>query len=348
MLQGTSRFQIPDQPSLPRKIVLSPATLLYAVATALHRACSRPAPAVRLPLIVIGSLRAGGAGKTPVTLALARHLSTEGFRTGVLAYAMPQPGRMGGGAERSSGLREVFPDSDWRDSSDEAVLLARSLHNCGVRVFVTRHRAKARAELDRLGLFDVLVSDDGLMDARLRDPARRDPEPGQPPAPPRILRVALTRRGERPGLWDLLPAGPWRLTAAALRATDLVLEEGTGYTRTLLPPPSWPAPWPSPSLPVWVLAGLGHPRHFLQALAAAGVVVRGASCGPDHGIPDLARAVREAQRAGVSRFLCSAKDWVKLQDHPQRPSTLHVVDEAIHLDPGFLERIASFLRASTS
>src|SRR5690554_4973600 len=112
------RVPIPDHPSRVRKALLAPATLLYAIGSALHRAWPRPpheAPA--LPLIVIGSLRAGGAGKTPVTLALARHLSAQGFRTGILAYALPRRSpktRVGGDTERSSGLREVFPDSDWR------------------------------------------------------------------------------------------------------------------------------------------------------------------------------------------------------------------------------------------
>lgn len=319
--------------------MLAPATLLYAAGSALHRAWMRPASPVGLPLIVIGSLRAGGAGKTPVTLALARHLSAEGFRTGVLAYDMSRSGK-GGGAGRGPGLREVFPDSDWRKASDEAVLLARSLRDTNVRVFVTRHRARAWASLARSGAFDVLIADDGLMDARLRDrPHAAHPSPAR-----RVLRVALARRGERPGLWDLLPAGPWRLTAAALRDTDIVLREGSDYTRTLLPP----AQWPSPSPPVWVLTGLGHPRNFLRALAAAGMAVRGASCGPDHGLPDLARAVREAHRAGVSHFLCSAKDWVKLEAHPQRPPALHPVEESLRLDRGFLERVAAFMRAATS
>ncbi len=329
------RFRIPEHPSRLRRTLLAPATLLYAAGCALHRAWRRPAPASTLPLIVIGSLRAGGAGKTPIALALARHVSAQGFRTGVLAYAMPRKG-MGGEAERSSGPWEVFPDSDWRETSDEAVLLARSLHADGVRVFVTRDRAKARALLARTGEFDVLVSDDGLMDARLRDPRGT--------AARRVFRVALVRRGENPGLWDLLPAGPWRLTASALRATDVVLREGEDYTRALLPPPLWP----SPSPPVWVVTGLGNPGHFLRSLDAAGIAVQGATHGDDHGLPDLERALRDARRTGTTRFVCSAKDWIKLEAHPRRPPALYRVDETVLLSPEFSACVTTFLRAPTS
>jgi len=241
-------------------------------------------------------------------------------------------------------LREVFPDSDWRETSDEAVLLARSLRAERVRVFVTRDRARAYAALARTGAFDVLVSDDGLMDARLRDRPRRGTSAARPSTARRVLRVVLSHRGEHPGLWDLLPAGPWRLTAAALPDTDVVLREGEDYTRTLLPPPRWPSPPP----PFWVLTGLGNPRRFVRALDEAGIPVRGLTRGADHDLPDLERARREARRAGTEHFLCTAKDWIKLEAHPHRPRFLHRMDETVCLHPPFLARVASFLGPPTS
>ena len=59
---------------------------------------------------LVGSLRAGGAGKTPVTEALARHYAGRGLRVGVLAYRLG-PGRKDA---PDADLQEVFPDSDWR------------------------------------------------------------------------------------------------------------------------------------------------------------------------------------------------------------------------------------------
>lgn len=325
-----------DTPSLARKIALAPVAAAYAAATALHRAVMRAArrraadDASLPPVIVIGSLRAGGAGKTPVTLALSRILAARGLRVGILAYDLSRAG-LRRDAGTASVYREILPDSDWRDSSDEAVLLARQTRADGTRVFVTRDRARARAALGRTAdAPDVLIADDGLMDARLQGP--------------RVLRVAVVRPEERPRWHDLLPAGPWRLTADALRHVDIVLREGADYTRVSLPP----SDWPSPSPPVWLLAGLGNPSRFLQAVQRLGIPVAGLSIGPDHGLPDLARAIAAAKRAGCARFACTPKDEIKLENHPLKPPSLHVFEESVTLETAFVARMERFLQASTS
>jgi tetraacyldisaccharide 4'-kinase len=328
-------MRLPDHPSLFRKLLLAPATLAYRVGCALHRTVMRwnreeNEQSARLPVIVIGSLRVGGAGKTPVTLQLGRELSRRGYRTGVLVYALAKPG----GGAKSSGLFEIHPDSDWRASSDEAILHARTLHADGVRVFATRNRAKARAMLARTGEFDVLLSDDGLMDLRLTG---------------RVMRAALMRPDDNPGLWDLLPAGAWRLPASVLRAThriDVTLREGEDFTRSTLP--STPETPSTPAPPVWVLAGLGNPEGFLQGLRAAGWNISGITIGPDHALPNLAHSLRAARRVGVERFVCSAKDAIKLEAHPLKPANLQIATETVVLSDAFLRRVATFLAPPTS
>jgi tetraacyldisaccharide 4'-kinase len=356
------RFPLPDHPSRLRKVLLAPATLLYATGVALHRALwLRPArhqDPQAIPVIVIGSLRAGGAGKTPVVHALAQHLTTAGYRVGVLTYRIgvtekPKPhGDSGGepspptplpeGEGRSiirhvSGCIEVFPDSDWRASSDEAVLLARALKGTGARVCATRDRALARAALGKAGRDarpEVLICDDGLMDPRLT-------------RSPRVLRVALVRPGESPGCWDLLPAGPYRMTATALKDVDVVLREGDGFSRT----PQIPLPLTrliEQSTPVWVLTGLGHPQAFTRSLVRLGVRIAGVSQGPDHGLPNLTKARHAAGRAGIDHFVCSPKDWVKLETHPHRPEHLISAPESVHLSDDFLGLVRTFLTPSPS
>lgn len=302
----------PDHPSRLRRAVLGPLAWAYGAAAALHRAAFlRPRFPDRAgwpPLLVIGSLRAGGAGKTAVTLELARLLRGEGLRVGILAY------RVGRSREGDRApLAEVFPDGDWRESSDEAVLLARE---SGARVFVTRDRERAWRGLALAGGFDILLSDDGIMDARLAG----------------AFRAILAGTDENPSRTSLLPAGPYRLPASALARADLVLRAGRDFAREILPPPE-----PEPGRAYWVLCGLGNPEAFVRALEAAGIRVAGVSAGPDHGLPDLARAREDAARAGVDRFLCSAKDWIKLEGRPDRPASLLRVDEAVRLGPGLPE-----------
>ncbi len=308
----------PGRPSLLRRALLAPLALAYAAGAGLHRALwLRPRYPDRAgwpPLIVIGSLRAGGAGKTAVTLELARRLRGEGLRVGILAYRLHGRRGTGGGGGEGTGapvpdLAEVFPDSDWRTCSDEAVLLARA---GGARVFVTRDRERAWRALGRAGGFDILLSDDGIMDGRLQG----------------AFRMILAGADESPGWTSLLPAGPYRLTASSLARADFVLRPGKDFTRRPLLPAEW-----APDRSYWMLCGLGNPAAFARALEGAGVRLAGYSAGPDHGLPDPARAARKAARAGVDAFLCSEKDWIKLETLPDRPPRLFRVGEAVTLAP---------------
>ena len=83
-----------------------------------QRASRRSAAQAGLPpVIVVGNVVVGGAGKTPVVLELARMLHEEGYRPGIVSR---------GYRGSAAGAREVFPDSDVEEVGDEALLLARS------------------------------------------------------------------------------------------------------------------------------------------------------------------------------------------------------------------------------
>jgi len=84
------------------------------------------------PLLGIGSLLAGGAGKTPYTAFLAGKLKTQGISVGILC----------------------------KNTGDENLWLKKK----GFEVF-TGNRFELCKKLD--GKFDVLISDDGLEDRRL-------------------------------------------------------------------------------------------------------------------------------------------------------------------------------------
>jgi len=88
----------PDPPAW--SVPLQALTPLYAAGAALHRAASRPLK-VRVPVISIGNLTVGGAGKTPVTLHLAQRLAARGRKPAVLSR---------GYGRRSREPLEVGPD----------------------------------------------------------------------------------------------------------------------------------------------------------------------------------------------------------------------------------------------
>lgn len=302
---------LPETPSLPRKILLAPLALAYAAGSSLHRRIFlRPRlPVPALPLIVLGSLRAGGAGKTAVALELARRLAARGKRVGILAYRI-----------RGKEDLEVAPTSDWRESSDEAVLLAR---RSGARVFATRDRAALWKRLDRTGEFDILIADDGLMDARLAG----------------AFRVALIRPGERPGLPDLLPAGPYRLTAAALKKTDCVLS----FSREIVLPDDFDF-----SRTYWVLCGMANPAAFLRDLGRAGLKIAGWTAGPNHGLPEIGGRRRGMRPPPGSGFLFTAKDGVKLAGLLRPGATGVEIGERVALPASFLSALDVFLAVPSS
>jgi tetraacyldisaccharide 4'-kinase len=71
----------------------------------------------KVPVVVVGNVVVGGAGKTPVVMALVQHLRQRGLRVGVISR---------GYGRRSRGCMEVLPDSRPGDVGDEPVLIRRS------------------------------------------------------------------------------------------------------------------------------------------------------------------------------------------------------------------------------
>ena len=117
--------------------------LCYRAAYLLHHAlCLRPgAPLQHSKLIVVGSFRTGGAGKTPFSIWLCNHLAAQGKTVALLAHEYA--------FDEVSMLRQKFAD------------------NARIQVFATRNRYRLAHELDRSQKFDCIVCDDGFEDSRL-------------------------------------------------------------------------------------------------------------------------------------------------------------------------------------
>lgn len=159
---------------------------LYAGATALrrglfHRGWLRPRhPGV--PVIVVGNIIVGGAGKTPMTIALVERLRAAGWTPGVASR----------GYGRDDAGRALWVDAgtDARLAGDEPLLIAR---RTGAKVRVDADRAAAARALAASGC-DVVVCDDGLQHYRLA----------------RDIEIEVIDGRRRYGNGRLLPAGPLR------------------------------------------------------------------------------------------------------------------------------------------
>lgn len=195
----------------PLLLPLLPLSALFAVLGAARRLAYRwrlvrvhylrqgdaPDGAV-VPVIVIGNLIAGGAGKTPLTIALARELGARGYRPGIVSR---------GYGAAPGGPRLVTAASSCHEVGDEALLLARQ---SAAPLAVGRDRvAAARLLLASHPECDLLLADDGLQHYRLGRHCEI---------------VVFDARGA--GNRCLLPAGPLREPLSRLAQVDAIVLNG--------------------------------------------------------------------------------------------------------------------------
>jgi tetraacyldisaccharide 4'-kinase len=275
---------------------LLPLSLIYgAVAGSrryLYAKRLRKSVHVPLPVVVIGNLSVGGAGKTPLVCWLVARLTDLGFKPGVVTRGY-------GGSFGSVRLVDSFDDP--RVVGDESILLAR---RTGAPVAIGRDRPAASQLLVNAGC-DVVVSDDGLQHYALA----RDCE------------IVVIDGDRRFGNGWLLPAGPLRETPARLAAADAIVVNGGralldralsmrleakgalsligGGVKTLNE---------FAGRSVHAVAGIGNPERFFNMLRAHGIEVVG------HALPDHAHLrPSDISFADGRPVLMTEKDAVKCQ-----------------------------------
>lgn len=125
------------------RIALYIVAFIYRAVYKLHHALRlRPgAPLQNSKLIVVGSFRTGGAGKTPFCIWLCEHYAAQGKRIALLAH---------------------------KYAFDEIAMLKRHFANStNIKIFATRNRYRLAHELDDSRKFDTIICDDGFEDSRL-------------------------------------------------------------------------------------------------------------------------------------------------------------------------------------
>jgi len=279
----------------PMARLLAPASALWTAAGRARRMTATPyRPSV--PLICVGNAVAGGAGKTPVALALAAEVRALGLRVGFLS-------RGHGGRER--GPLRVDPVLHAADAvGDEPLLLARS-----APTVIARNRA-AGARLLELEGIDVIVMDDGL----------------QNPSVEPTGALLVVDGGAGFGNGRVMPAGPLREPLAdALARVDAVALIGddrcgvaaaVGGIRPVVRARLEPLPGTERFAGTRVLgfAGIGRPSKFAESLAESGAEVVEMVGFPDHHRwrPDEVMALVERARALGAIPVTTEKDAVRL------------------------------------
>lgn len=252
-----------------------------------------------VPVIVVGNVIAGGAGKTPLTMALVQHLLKQGWTPGVISR---------GHGRQTRDTRAVDARSSPAHVGDEPWLIHQKT---GVPVWVGISRAAAgRALLRAHPAVDILVCDDGLQHLALA----------------RDLEICvMDERGIGNG-W-LLPAGPLREHWP--KPVDLVLHTGQsnltgGYkAQRKLAGVAHDAHGRQVSLAslegqsVDAVAGLAKPERFFQMLRESGLTLQHTTALPDHF--DFASWPTTIL---CRPLVCTEKDAAKLWQH--QPDALAV------------------------
>jgi tetraacyldisaccharide 4'-kinase len=239
---------------------LLPLSALFFLLSRLKRRLTRPLR-LPVPVIVVGNITVGGAGKTPLTLWLAQQLRAQGRQPGIVSRGYGGNADLPRAVERGSSPAKV---------GDEPLLLAR---RSGVPVWVGRDRAAAGlALLAAHPEVDLLLCDDGLQHYRLA----RD-----------IELAVFDGRGVGNG-W-LLPAGPLRESLARLAEVDAVVCNGAADPRLpvtirrfemqLQPGDFYRLDQPALTCQaaqlagrrLHALAGIGDPGRFFRTLAGLGL-----------------------------------------------------------------------------
>ncbi|QSX76066.1 tetraacyldisaccharide 4'-kinase [Lysobacter arenosi] len=217
-----------------------------------------------VPVIVVGNITAGGAGKTPLTISLVERLRAEGWSPGVASR--------GYGRDDSSAAMWVDFRSPADAAGDEPVLIAQ---RTGVRIRVDRDRAAAAKALAEAGC-DLVICDDGLQHYKLA----------------RDIEIEVVDGRRRYGNGQLLPAGPLReLPERGARCDFRVVNVGAGgvgngdtgfgeWPMRLLADQAQPMLGGRPrrltsfsGQRVHAVAGIGDPERFFSMLRGFGIAV---------------------------------------------------------------------------
>ncbi len=254
-----------------------------------------------VPVIVVGNLVAGGAGKTPTVIAVVELLRRHGFAPGIVSR---------GYAGNRDGTHEVLAETPAHECGDEPKLLSLRTR---APVMVGRDRVAAGRELlRRHPHVDVLVSDDGLQHRRLARDAQV---------------IVFDERGVGNG-W-LLPAGPLRETpGATCPARSVVLYNATQATT------HWPGTLAERSLAG--VAELGPWWRGEKATVANLESLRGRDCLAAAGIANPERFFSLLRQFGMTCRVLPLPDHHPFDTLPWHDSEVDVLvteKDAVKIDP---------------
>lgn len=248
-----------------------------------------------IAILCVGSLEAGGSGKTPTTIALAKIFQKEGFRVAVSCSGYKSASAKG--ASVTPFTKTLDPEK----YGDEASLIRRKLPEVGL--IAGRDRVRAAELAERLG-YRILILDDGFQHL----PLYKD--------------IQLLIWSESTNTSRCLPSGPLREPASGIHRADALLllknnlqsfETKATFTiekifpalRNLTTNETMDVKWLK-NRKINAACAIGKPAQFFQILETLGAQVERKIIRSDH-------AWIERLQESTLPYVVTEKDAVKLE-----------------------------------
>jgi tetraacyldisaccharide 4'-kinase len=308
--------------------LFAPAGLLYGTAAKARFALAQPYRS-RLPVICVGNFTVGGAGKTPLALAVARMAQELGRSPAFLTRGY-------GGALTGPHMVDARKDSA-ADVGDEALLLARA-----APTVLARNRPEGAKAIEVTGA-DLIIMDDGF----------------QNPSLAKDLSLIAIDAASGFGNGFVFPAGPLRAPLgyqiARAHAAVLIGEGGKRVAARLkdrLPvirarlEPAGAVKWLKDQ-PVLAFSGIGRPKKFFATLRDCGADLVETVAFPDHHPFTEAEALalmRQAAQANAA-LITTEKDWVRLAAPAGPLAQLKAMTRTLPVEIVFRDKGEAELRA---
>jgi tetraacyldisaccharide 4'-kinase len=284
-----------------------------------------------VPVLVVGNIVVGGAGKTPLTLALAASLREQGFNPGIVSRGY------GGSCQQFPHIVEANDGASL--VGDEPKLMALR----GFKVCIDPQRMRAAQALIDVGC-DLILCDDGLQHYAL----------------PRDIEIAVFDGVRMDGNGRCLPVGPLREPLTRLAEVDAIIINGRAETALPgdagqalaleLQPQSFVNIDSGERMPVQAfitqhekqsalaISGIANTRRFFNTLSTLGLSLSATKSFPDHhgfSAADL------PQTEGL--LLMTEKDAVKCAAFA--PANAWYLEVAFSLPQAFVAELTQKLRA---
>ena len=293
---------------------MNPLSAIYGVAVgvrnALHDRGLLPLRRLQGPVISVGNLSVGGAGKTPFVMLLGELLQARGVKFDALSR---------GYGRQTRGVKLVDPAGSAQEFGDEPLLIARKLQ---VPVVVGEDRFEAGRFAEEQFGPQMHLLDDGFQHRGLA----------------RDFDVVLVTPQEASD--QLLPCGRLREPLKSLRRADAVVLAG-GALKEAFPldgKRAWRvrrgiAPRNIPARPV-VFCGIARPQNFLLQLRTANIEPVAEAFFRDHHTydeKDVRELLQLKQRSDAGGFVTTEKDAVNLGGYLSSLEPLAVVPVKMEL-----------------